>query len=86
LGFTLSLWKKSITFLVYHKISFTSLIYKTKQLNITKTNATKLFNLALLARQAWRIVPNLTSLSTRILKAVYYPEGARCHPKFGDQS
>jgi hypothetical protein len=85
LGFTLSLWKKSITFLVYHNQLYLSYL-QTKQLNITKTNATKLFNLALLARQAWRIVPNLTSLSTHILKAVYYPEGARCHPKFGDQS
>jgi hypothetical protein len=35
----------------------------------------ELFNIALLARQAWRLLMTPDFLSARILKAIYYPNG-----------
>jgi hypothetical protein len=35
----------------------------------------ELFNLAMLARQTWRILRNPDALSSRVLKAIYYPNG-----------
>lgn len=43
----------------------------------------ELFNLALLARQAWRLLQEPDSLSARILKAVYYPNSTVLEAELG---
>ena len=45
----------------------------------------ELFNLALLSRQAWRLLQELTSLSARILKASYYPDGSILSAELGSR-
>lgn len=41
------------------------------------------FNQALLARQAWRLIESPDSLSARVLKAKYYPNGSLIDTDFG---
>ncbi|XP_040361720.1 uncharacterized protein LOC121049178 [Rosa chinensis] len=43
------------------------------------------FNLAMLAKQGWRILKNLESLIARLYKAVYYPEGDFSTVELGDR-
>ena len=43
----------------------------------------ELFNLALLARQAWQLLTEPSTLSARILKAVYYPASTMLEAEVG---
>ena len=43
----------------------------------------EIFNLALLARQAWRILTKDTSLSPRMLKAIYFPRSNLLEAELG---
>lgn len=43
----------------------------------------ELFNLALLARQAWRMLINPDTLSAQVLKAVYFPGGTILSAELG---
>lgn len=45
----------------------------------------ELFNLALLARQAWRVLTDPMSLNARILKAVYFPRVSLLHAELGSR-
>lgn len=43
----------------------------------------RLFNQALLPRQAWRLIEFSDSLCARVLKAKYYPNGSLSDTTFG---
>lgn len=43
----------------------------------------ELFNLAMLARQAWRLLQNPESLSARLLKIIYYPNSSIVQANLG---
>ena len=45
----------------------------------------EIFNLALLARQAWRTLTDESSLSSKILKSVYFPECSLLEAELGPQ-
>lgn len=42
-----------------------------------------IFNATLLAKQIWRLLQNSDSLSTRIIKAKYYPNGSTLEANMG---
>ena len=43
----------------------------------------EIFNLALLARQAWRLMTDETSLSAKVLKVVYFPQCSLLEAELG---
>ena len=45
----------------------------------------ELFNLAMLARQAWTLLQQPETLSARLLKSIYYPDSSVLHANLGAQ-
>jgi hypothetical protein len=56
---------------------------KPKHLDGLGIGVIELFNLAILARQGWRLLHNPESLSASILKAKYYPNSNLLHSSLG---
>ncbi|KAL0427944.1 UNVERIFIED_CONTAM: putative mitochondrial protein [Sesamum latifolium] len=68
-----------------HWISWKKLC-RNKQEAGVRLNNLKAFNLAMLAKQAWRLITSPDSLLSRVVKAKYYPDSIFFQARCGGQS